>query len=342
MLGEQMGLSPSTAAQALEAQILADDPSLLRRSGDACRAPAPAPARREPTRLIGRTGDVAAVERHSQHARSSPSVARAGSARPVSPWPWPPPARTSSAGGGRRAGLCARDGRRRSPHRQRARRRATPAPHVDADDRGVHPGPGNAPAARQLRARARRDRSARPTALPAMRAADGADDESGAARVARRVRPPVGAASGSRRPVPATRHAPRPPSSCSPSGPPKHAPGSASTTGAWRRWRRSAAISMACRWRSSWRRRGCARSGSTRWRRGLISASRCWPGSGPDRRAAPQPAGAGRVVLRAPRSGRPGGVQPTCRCSRAASTSMPPRPCAVRPAATGVGAARRR
>jgi predicted ATPase/DNA-binding SARP family transcriptional activator len=62
MLREQMGLSPSTAAQTLEAQILVDDPSLLRRSSGVARAPVPALARREPTRLIGRTGDVAAVE----------------------------------------------------------------------------------------------------------------------------------------------------------------------------------------------------------------------------------------------------------------------------------------
>ncbi len=37
MLGEQMGLSPSTAAQTLEAQILADDPSLLLASGGTCQ-----------------------------------------------------------------------------------------------------------------------------------------------------------------------------------------------------------------------------------------------------------------------------------------------------------------
>jgi predicted ATPase/DNA-binding SARP family transcriptional activator len=62
MLREQMGLSPSTAAQTLEAQILVDDPSLLRPSSGIPRAPVPALARREPTRLIGRTGDVAAIE----------------------------------------------------------------------------------------------------------------------------------------------------------------------------------------------------------------------------------------------------------------------------------------
>ena len=56
-----MGLSPSTAAETLEAQILVHDASLLPRSSGSARAQVAALARREPTRLIGRAGDVAAV-----------------------------------------------------------------------------------------------------------------------------------------------------------------------------------------------------------------------------------------------------------------------------------------
>ena len=60
MLRDQLGLSPSNAAQALEAQILNDDLSLLPRSNGT--APRPMPARREPTRLIGRAADIATAE----------------------------------------------------------------------------------------------------------------------------------------------------------------------------------------------------------------------------------------------------------------------------------------
>ena len=52
-------------------------------------------------------------------------------------------------------------------------------------------------------------------------------------------------------------------------------PASSSTKAPWRRWPRSAGASTDCRWPSSSRRRGCARSGSMRWPCGSISASRC-------------------------------------------------------------------
>jgi predicted ATPase/DNA-binding SARP family transcriptional activator len=61
MLRDQMGLSLSPAALALEAQIIADDASLLRPSTRPTRAAVSALARREPTQLIGRDGDVTAV-----------------------------------------------------------------------------------------------------------------------------------------------------------------------------------------------------------------------------------------------------------------------------------------
>jgi predicted ATPase/DNA-binding SARP family transcriptional activator len=63
MLRDQMGLSLSPAAQALEAQILADDASLLRPSSGAMRAPGAVLPRREPTQLIGRAGDLAVVRK---------------------------------------------------------------------------------------------------------------------------------------------------------------------------------------------------------------------------------------------------------------------------------------
>ena len=63
MLRDHMGLSLSAAAQALEAQILADDASLLRPSGGAMRAARAPLARREPTQLIGRAGDLTAVRK---------------------------------------------------------------------------------------------------------------------------------------------------------------------------------------------------------------------------------------------------------------------------------------
>ena len=59
----EMGLSLSPAAEALEAQILADDASLLRPSSGSTRAAGAALARREPTQLIGRAGDIAAVRK---------------------------------------------------------------------------------------------------------------------------------------------------------------------------------------------------------------------------------------------------------------------------------------
>jgi predicted ATPase/DNA-binding SARP family transcriptional activator len=61
MLREQLGLSLSPAAQALEAQIAADDPSLLRSSRRGVGDAGVTLARREPTRLIGRDEDMAAV-----------------------------------------------------------------------------------------------------------------------------------------------------------------------------------------------------------------------------------------------------------------------------------------
>jgi predicted ATPase/DNA-binding SARP family transcriptional activator len=61
MLREELGLSLSPAVKELEARILADDPSLRR----PVAAPVPATtvpvARREPTQLIGRSGDIAAI-----------------------------------------------------------------------------------------------------------------------------------------------------------------------------------------------------------------------------------------------------------------------------------------
>jgi DNA-binding SARP family transcriptional activator len=62
MLRDQMGLSPSPAAKALEAQILADDASLLRAPRDPPRGARVTLASREATQLIGRSGDIAAVE----------------------------------------------------------------------------------------------------------------------------------------------------------------------------------------------------------------------------------------------------------------------------------------
>ena len=59
----EMGLSLSPGVEALEAQILADDASLLRPSSGSTRAAGAALARREPTQLIGRAGDIAAVRK---------------------------------------------------------------------------------------------------------------------------------------------------------------------------------------------------------------------------------------------------------------------------------------
>jgi DNA-binding SARP family transcriptional activator len=61
MLRDQLGLSLSPAAQALEAQIAADDPSLLRSTRREPRATELTLAWREPTQLIGRADDLAAV-----------------------------------------------------------------------------------------------------------------------------------------------------------------------------------------------------------------------------------------------------------------------------------------
>ena len=61
MLRDELGLTLSPAAQELEAQILADDPSLLRSSRHDARAVGATLARREPTQLIGRADDIAAV-----------------------------------------------------------------------------------------------------------------------------------------------------------------------------------------------------------------------------------------------------------------------------------------
>lgn len=61
MLRDDLGLDPSPAVQALEAQILADDPSLLAARAGTRRRSTSAPLTREPTSLIGRDADVAAV-----------------------------------------------------------------------------------------------------------------------------------------------------------------------------------------------------------------------------------------------------------------------------------------
>ena len=61
MLRDEMGLSVSPAARELEARILADDPSLHHHVEQPAQA-TPAPlARREPTQLIGRAGDIATL-----------------------------------------------------------------------------------------------------------------------------------------------------------------------------------------------------------------------------------------------------------------------------------------
>ena len=61
MLRDELGLSLSPAAQALEARILADDPSLLRSSRRDAATVGTTLVRREPTPLIGRSDDIAAV-----------------------------------------------------------------------------------------------------------------------------------------------------------------------------------------------------------------------------------------------------------------------------------------
>jgi predicted ATPase/DNA-binding SARP family transcriptional activator len=60
MLRDELGLSLSPAAMELEARILADDPSLRPHLASPPATPVPV-ARREPTQLIGRSGDIAAV-----------------------------------------------------------------------------------------------------------------------------------------------------------------------------------------------------------------------------------------------------------------------------------------
>ena len=190
MLRDELGLSLSPAARDLEARILADDPSLHHHVEQPTRVTPVPLARREPTQLIGRADDIAALREELDRRPIVTIIGPGGVGKTRLAMTV-----ADACADGFAQVVVVELASLRDPDAtvqliaERARRRATSASHAGANDRGVHPRPGGAARARQLRARPGCRRSSGPAPQSSLPAAHRAGDRSCALGPARRVRP---------------------------------------------------------------------------------------------------------------------------------------------------------